>query len=76
MISFVVSGRHQWYQKYSHNVLTSTYHTVLLMMYSPPPNDSLDRHPFFDEDPLRWLTKTVGGWKVKWYEEPCYTYGL
>ena len=45
-------------------------------MYSPPPNNSSDQRPLSDNHPLRWFTKNVGGWKVKWHEEMCYTYGL
>ena len=76
MINFVVSGEYEWYNKNNHNVITSAYHTGLLKMYFPPPNNSSDQHPFSDKYPLRLFTKTVCGWKVKWYEEPCYTCGL
>ena len=61
MISFIVSGKYEWYNKNGHNVLTSTYHTGLLTISSPPPNDSSYQHPFSEEDSLRWFTKTVGG---------------
>ena len=75
MISFLVSGKYKWYNKNGHNVLTSSYHTGLLTMYSRPHNFSKDQDPFSDEDPLCWFTKMVGGWKVKCHEEPCCSYG-
>ena len=64
MISFVISGEYEWYNKNRYNVLNSTYNTGILTMYSLLPSDSSDQHLFSDENPLRWFTKTLG-WKMK-----------
>ena len=75
LVSFIVAGLYEWYDKNSPNTLTASYPKSQLTFTAFPPSDTNQVVFSHEDDFTKWFYKSVHGWKVKAHEDPCYGCG-
>ena len=70
IVTFVVSGEYEWYNKNHQNVLRGNYLKEVLTVCTALTNDLFDIPSHNDDYFTKWFTNTSGGWHVKNHEDP------
>ena len=75
VVSFVVSGEYECYNKNKPNILCGDYHGSVLTTVHQCPKDTTNYDDFSTNDPTRWFTKGGNEWILKEHEALYYTCG-